>query len=131
MCPASSPRFPVCGCAGRRPLCRDGYPVNPDNIDTALSAAVQQFADAGLTIPLVTAPGDFNQPDVDYAERYYAACGAAGVRHIKLGYWHWHPGMDYWDEVARVRDWLAGFQKLSKKRACRRSYLTAPVTRWV
>ena len=45
-------------------LCvRDGYPVNPDNIDTALSAAVQQFADAGLTIPLVTAPGDFNRPE--------------------------------------------------------------------
>ena len=95
-------------------LCvRDGYPVNPENIETALPAAAKQFAAAGLSIPLVTAPGDFNRPQIDYAERYYAACGEAGVKHIKLGYWHWRPGMRYWDEVDTIRGYLDKFQELS------------------
>lgn len=97
-------------------LCvRPGYPVNPENIATALPEASRLFADAGLSIPLVTAPGDFNKPDIDYAERYYAACGEAGVRHVKLGYWHWSPDKYYWDEVDRVRDLLEGFQALSEQ----------------
>ena len=97
-------------------LCvRNGYPVNPDNIERALPKAAQQFADAGLSIPLVTAPGDFNRPDIDYAERYYAACGEAGVKHIKLGYWHWRSGMRYWEEVDRIRGYLDRFQELSAK----------------
>ncbi|MEM7130748.1 MAG: sugar phosphate isomerase/epimerase [Chloroflexota bacterium] len=97
-------------------LCvRNGYPVNPDNIETALPEAAKLFADEGLSIPLVTAPGDFSRPDIDYAERYYAACGEAGVKHIKLGYWHWKPGMRYWEEVDRIRDYLDGFQELSAK----------------
>ena len=63
-------------------LCvRPGYPVNPENISTALPAAARLFADEGLAIPLVTAPGDFNRPDLDYADEFYAACGAAGVEH--------------------------------------------------
>ena len=52
-------------------LCvRPGYPVTPENIETMLPEAARRFADAGLSIPLVTAPGDFNRPDIDYAERY-------------------------------------------------------------
>ena len=74
-------------------LCvRDGYPVNPGNVESALPAVAKKFAGAALKIPLVTAPGDFSRPDIDYAERLYAACAEAGVRHIKLGYWHWRPG---------------------------------------
>ena len=54
-------------------------------------------------------------PDVEYAERLYAACGKSGVKHIKLGYWHWKPEMDYWTEVDKVRGYLEGFEKLSEK----------------
>ncbi|MEE2708264.1 MAG: sugar phosphate isomerase/epimerase [Gemmatimonadota bacterium] len=97
-------------------LCvRDGYPVNPGNIATALPDAARLFAGAGLSIPLVTAPGDFNTVDVSYADTYYAACGEAGVRHVKIGYWHWAPGMNYWTEVDNVRRRLEGFQALSEK----------------
>ena len=97
-------------------LCvRDGYPVNPGNIATALPDAARLFAGAGLAIPLVTAPGDFNTVDVSYADTYYAACGEAGVRHGKIGYWHWAPGMNYWTEVDNVRRRLEGFQALSEK----------------
>lgn len=97
-------------------LCvRPGYPVNPDNIHTALPEAARRFAEEGLSIPLVTAPGDFNAPDIGYADRYYAACGEAGVPHVKIGYWHWSPKTDYWTEVENVRRRLEGFQRLSEK----------------
>ncbi len=97
-------------------LCtRPGYPVNPENVETALPEAARQFADEGLSIPLVTTPGDFTTPDMDYAERLYAACGEAGVQHIKLGYWHWKPEQNYWEEVDVVRGYLEGFQGLSEK----------------
>ena len=97
-------------------LCvRPGYPVNPENVATALPEAARQFADEGLCIPLVTTPGDFTTPDLDYADRLYAACGEAGVKHIKLGYWHWTPDQDYWQEVDVVKGYLEGFEKLSSK----------------
>lgn len=97
-------------------LCvRPGYPVHPENVETALPDAARRFADEGLSIPLVTTPGDFVRPDMEYADRLYAACGEAGVRHIKLGYWHWSAGMDYWEELDAVRGHLEGFQSLSEK----------------
>jgi sugar phosphate isomerase/epimerase len=97
-------------------LClRPGYPVNPDNAETALPHAARQFAAAGLLIPLITAPTDFTRPDVPYAERLYAACAEAGVAHIKLGYWHWSPGEDYWTKVEQCRTYLSGFQELSRQ----------------
>ena len=97
-------------------LCvRDGYPVNPDNIHTALPEAAKTLAAEGLTIPLVTAPGDFTRPDIDYAERYYGACSEAGVGHVKLGYWHWNGDVHYWDFLDQVRGWMDGFQQLSEK----------------
>jgi sugar phosphate isomerase/epimerase len=97
-------------------LCvRPGYPVNPENATTALPAAAKAFAQAGLVIPLVTTPGDFTRPDIDYAERLYAACEEAGVQHVKLGYWHWTPKHDYWDYVDQIRGYLDGFQNLSER----------------
>ena len=50
-------------------LCvRDGYPVNPGNIATALPEAAKRFADEGLSIPLVTAPGDFRAERTSYIQ---------------------------------------------------------------
>ncbi len=97
-------------------LCvREGCPVNPENVSRALPEAARAFADEGLVIPLVTAPGDFTRPDIDYAEEYYAACGEAGVGHIKLGYWHWTPEKHYWDYLDEIRGFMDGFQRLSEK----------------
>lgn len=103
------------GVSGADLCTRPGYPVNPENVSTALPAAAKQFADEGLSIPLVTTPGDFTTPDVEYADALYAGCAEAGVKHIKLGYWHFKPGMDYWQELDTVRGHLDGFQKLSEK----------------
>jgi len=98
-------------------LCvRPGYPVNPENVEKALPAAAKQFANEGLSIPLVTTPGDFVDPKMDYAEPLYAACQEAGVDHIKLGYWHWSKESGgYWAAAERIRQLLEGFQELSRK----------------
>ena len=97
-------------------LCvRPGYPVDPSNAPKELPAASRLFADEGLSIPLITTPGDFVTPDMDYAEDLYGACAEAGVKHVKLGYWHWTSDQDYWEEVEKVRGYLEGFQELSQK----------------
>ena len=58
-------------------LCvRPKYPVNPENAPTALPAAAKAFAAEGLSIPLITTPGDFTDPTVAYTEPLLAACSA-------------------------------------------------------
>ena len=97
-------------------LCvRPGYPVNPDNVKDELPRAVKAFADEGLSIPLVTTPGDFRTPDDPRAEPLYAACGECGVKLIKLGYWLFDKGDDYWKRVDEHRKHLEGFAALSRK----------------
>jgi sugar phosphate isomerase/epimerase len=97
-------------------LCvRPGYPVNPENVAKKLPEAAKQFANEGLSLPLVTTPGDFVDPKMADADPLYAACQAAGVEHIKLGYWHWSREEGYWQAVGKIRQLLEGFQELSQK----------------
>ena len=101
-------------------LCvRPGYPVNPDNALRALPAAAKQFAQNNLSIPLVTAPGDFLDPIADETIRIYEACQEAGVENIKIGYWKWSACIDYWKEIDHLRGVLDQFQKLSKRTGVR------------
>ena len=102
------------GVAGADLAVRPGYPVNPDNMAAELPRAAQRFRDAGLEIPLVTAPTSLTSPDSPGAEAFYEACGAAGVAHLKLGYWGWDPERRFWDQVAEIREWLATFQEWSR-----------------
>jgi len=97
-------------------LCvRPGYPVNPDNAASALPAAACQFAEAGLSIPLVTVATSLNQPVHADAAPLYAACAEAGVQHIKIGYWRWSSGQSYAAALADARNHLAGFAQLSQQ----------------
>lgn len=96
-------------------LCvRPGYPVNPDNCLEKLPEAVKIFGDEGLSVPLVTAPGDMTEPEDGTARRMYEACGRAGVRFIKIGYWTLKDG-DYWEMLKDCRRKLEGFRKLSEE----------------
>ena len=70
---------------------RPGFPVNPDNVATALPNPAK--------------------PEV---EPLLAACAEVGCRHIKLGYWVWR-GEPYWEGVDRVRQALEGFQAICAK----------------
>ncbi len=96
-------------------LCvRPGYPVTPENAPTELPAAARRFADEGLTIPLITTPGDFTEATIDYAEPLFEACAAAGVKLVKLGYWSMEAD-GYWATVDRCRARLEGFTRLAEK----------------
>ena len=118
------------GVAGADLAVRPGYPVNPDNMATELPRAAQQFRAAGLEIPLVTAPTSLTAPASPGAEAFYAACGAAGVAHLKLGYWRWDPERRFWDQIAEVRDWLATFQEWSREYGVKPWCTTTPAPPW-
>ena len=100
-------------------LCvRPKYPVNPENAPTALPGAAKAFAAEGLSIPLITTPGDFTDPGIPYTEPLFAACREAGTGLIKLGYWTMEDG-GYWATVDRIRKRLDGFQRLAEKHGVR------------
>jgi sugar phosphate isomerase/epimerase len=96
-------------------LCvREGYPVNPDNVATALPAVAKGWKARGLTVELVTTEGGFTDPVKPDVEPLMAACSEIGCRRIKLGYWVWR-GEPYWERVDTIRKALEGFQKLCAK----------------
>ena len=96
-------------------LCvRSGYPVEPENALKKLPEAVRKFKDAGLSIPLVTTSTNFVEPKKPVAEKLLAACGEAGVKLIKLGYWRMEKE-GYWETVEKIRGCLEDFVKLAEK----------------
>jgi sugar phosphate isomerase/epimerase len=102
------------GVSGADLCVRPGYPVTPENAPTELAAAARRFADEGLSIPLITTPGDFVQAGIGYAEPLFAACAEAGVKLVKLGYWHLEAD-GYWPTLDRCRKRLEGFAELARK----------------
>ena len=98
-------------------LCvRPGYPVNPENAERQLPVAAEQFRNEGLSIPLVTAPTGFTDPEQADLQRLYSACAKAGVPNIKIGYWKWSKDKGgYWAIVDQIRRQLECLQELSVK----------------
>ena len=94
---------------------RKGQVVNPDNVTTELSKAMKVFAAHGLTVPLATLEGNAVDPDKPEIEAIFAACGKAGIRLIKLGYWVWQQNEDYWARVEQIQSALAKFEQLGRK----------------
>ncbi len=103
---------------------RPGHPVNLENVDRKLPAAHRIWRQQGLICPLVSAPVNFNDPTTSAAERLYAACAEAGIGHIKLGYWKFEAGDDYWQVLMRAREGLAGFARLSARYGVKTCYHT-------
>src|SRR3954447_10575119 len=73
---------------------RPGYPVSPDNAAAALPDAVKAFADAGLTVGLVSADTSLNDAEGKTAKALFEACGKAGVPAIKIGYFPYKPPVE-------------------------------------
>ncbi len=106
-------------------LCvRPGHPVNLDNVDQTLPNAVKVFDEEGIVCPLATAPVDFNDPSSSEAQRLYAACEAASVPLVKIGYWYFKEGDDYWSVLDHAREGLDGFARLSEKHHVKTLYHT-------
>jgi len=95
---------------------RPGYVVNPDNVRTALPAAVRQLNAVGLSVPMITTDGDFVTPDFPSAEATAAAMQEAGVPIAKLGYFRYCAGeTPYWSTVDRIRRELERLEILARK----------------
>ncbi len=95
-------------------LCvRPGYLVDPENSPYKLPEIVKKFKDAGLSIPLITTPVDFINPESPITEKLFSTCGETGIKLIKLGYWFVKE--DYWRTVENVRRSIEKFIKLCEK----------------
>src|SRR5437660_8551080 len=93
-------------------LCvRDGYPVNPGNCRQELPKAAKVIRDAGLSIPMVSAPTNLIDSKSQGAQDVFRACHDSGIRDVKVGYWVYKSG-DYWKQVDSARKDLEGFASL-------------------
>ena len=103
---------------------RPGHPVHPGNVTVALPQAVAVWSGQGLSCPLVTLPTRFTDPLCTEAEAIYAACGEAGVPMIKIGYFGFVKGDDYWQKLEQSRSALGEFVKLGEKHGVKTCYHT-------
>jgi sugar phosphate isomerase/epimerase len=94
---------------------RPGHPVTPENVVVELPQAVTLWQSQGLCCPMATAPVTFVDPTTDEVERMYAGCAAAGVPRLKLGFFRFKDGDDYWQRVDTSRRALEQFAQLSEK----------------
>ena len=106
-------------------LCvRPGHPVNLENVEQALPAANRIWQDQGVTCPLASAPVTLVDPDADASKRLYAGCAEAGITQIKIGYFRYVDGADYWQLLAASRRALEGYARLSARHGVRTCYHT-------
>ena len=94
---------------------RPGHPIHAGNAVEALPGAVETWRSMGLSSPMATAPVSANDPAAGEVEPMYAACAAAGVPRLKIGFWPYRAGDDYWKVLDAARSDLDGFAKLGEK----------------
>ncbi len=94
---------------------RAGYPVNPENVRTQLPKAVQMVREMGLTVDLVTTETRWTDPESPQMRELFHCCGRVGIPFIKIGYWVWGEGDDYWCAVARLKEKIRCFERLSRE----------------
>lgn len=94
---------------------RSGQAVNPDNVATALPEAMKVWTDMGVSVPLVSMETRTTDPRNASTQRLYEACAKAKIKFIKIGYWRWRTGQDYWPGVEKVRDDVKDFEKISRE----------------
>jgi sugar phosphate isomerase/epimerase len=95
-------------------LCvRPGYYVEPENIDK-LQEVVRIFKDEGLSIPMITTPTDFVEPDNPVVEKVFSGCREAEINIIKIGYWYMEKD-GYWKTIEKIRKKIEKFLKLCEK----------------
>lgn len=96
-------------------LCvRPEYPVNPDNIEKELPIVVKKFKENSLSIPMITTPTNFIDPENSVVEKVFSACSISGIKLIKLGYWFMEKD-GYWKTVENIRKKIEKFIKIAEK----------------
>ena len=94
---------------------RPGHPIHVDNVVEALPKAMKVWHGQNLTCPLVTAATDITNPNAPEVEGLYAACAEAGIPRLKIGFWRFNEGDDYWQVIDDARRELEGFSAFSEK----------------
>jgi len=94
---------------------RPGHPVNPANVEAALPRAVAAWRAQGLVCPLATAPVTLVDTAVPEVESLFAGCAAAAVPRVKIGFFPFTPGEDYWGLVETARRALEGFARVGER----------------
>ncbi len=103
---------------------RPGHPVNLENVAKALPAAVALWRERGLTCPLATAPVTLVDPSTAEVEPLYAGCAAARVPRVKIGFFPFAPGEDYWRLVDQARRTLEAFARVGERFGVQTVYQT-------
>ncbi len=94
---------------------RPGHPIHVDNVIEALPKAMKVWRGQHLTCPLATAATDITNPNAPEVERLYAACAAAGIPRLKIGFWRFNEEDDYWQVIDAARRELEEFDAFSEK----------------
>ncbi|HNS32669.1 MAG TPA: sugar phosphate isomerase/epimerase family protein [bacterium] len=92
---------------------RDGYHVEPSNMETRLPEVKRAFTEAGLSIPMVTSPGALTDPSEKNGENFIASLAESGIPLVKIGYWVVEGS--YRELLRSARKSLQGWSKLSEK----------------
>ena len=103
---------------------RSGHAVNPQNVRAALPRAVKACADQGLTVSMATMETKPTDPADPTTESLFAACGEAGVRCVKLGYFFYSTDQSYWAEVDRLRGVIEKLGRMAARHGVTACYHT-------
>ena len=103
---------------------RPGFCVSPANAPEVLPGAVETWSGMGLAAPLISLAVDANDPADPETIGVFEAAGEAGVGLIKVGYFPYTVGEDYWSLVSAARAALEGFAQLSERTGVRTVYHT-------
>lgn len=96
-------------------LIRPGHQVEPDAPE-AVAAAVRRLGEDGLAVPMATT--DLTDA-AGSAERVLAACAAAGIGLVRLGYWKYVPDRGYASCFEAARRDLDGLARLAERTGVR------------
>ncbi len=103
---------------------RPGHAVSPENVTTALPAAIKQWRRQGLACSMISLSTDAIDPDASETVATFRAAGECGVPLVKIGYFPFKSGDDYPDVVGRARESLEGFSRLAERTGVRAMYHT-------
>lgn len=110
------------GLSGPDLAVRDGFPVNPRNVTTALGEAKKIFADHGLSIPMVTASTNLIDATSSEARRIFESCGQNQVQAVKIGYFRFTGNFER--DLAHAKNALSGFAKIAEQTGVKTCYHT-------
>jgi len=91
---------------------RPGYQCPPEEAAERLVPTVERLRQLGVEVPIVTAP--VVEPTDPLTQAIYEACGQAGVRILRPGYWQ-VAGREFWEFFRRARRQVQGLCQLSQR----------------